>query len=420
MDSNAASAPNLVSSLEAMIQSSVTSLLDRRLGPAGNTMDVQIDNSVKAALDKRLGPAVGSLGNRMTSLIDQRLGNAVSTLNHRVNTSVAAAVEQRLGPAGSALTAQITFGATPLSMSASVSPIKAQELGELNKTKGNSQTCQKEEQPAEGQQIGIDGSQENMKATETQDDTETEDAKIVAPDSSDELSVPTVMSEKDNEPTKKETDTAHSGATTSAIYPLFAESAPERKASTSSALTAKPSATPEGPSGSAEKTPPKRKAEQREDANKVGDTDQSELSSSEVENNDEKPKRKRPKVKLDPPGYNDGPAIKFRRVSPKLTANAKSRGYPRVIDLRTFTEASNKQNLTMADVVATVLFNYDPLSLYAFMDMDEFPTYRFARNESDREARSFVIERRRESYGVVVKVGDLPLIVGRIELMQGW
>lgn len=109
-------------------------------------------------------------------------------------------------------------------------------------------------------------------------------------------------------------------------------------------------------------------------------------------------------MKLDPPGYTDGPSLKFRRVSPKLTACAKSRGYPRVIDLKGFTEASNKQNLTMADVVATVLFNYDPMSLYAFMDMDQYPTFHFIRRESDRKLRNFVIERRRESFGVVVKV----------------
>lgn len=66
----------------------------------------------------------------------------------------------------------------------------------------------------------------------------------------------------------------------------------------------------------------------------------------------------------------------------------------------------------MADVVATVLFNYDPLSLYAFMDMDSYPTFSFVRKEYDRRARDFVIERRRESYGVVVKVSGIQLIGG--------
>ena len=48
----------------------------------------------------------------------------------------------------------------------------------------------------------------------------------------------------------------------------------------------------------------------------------------------------------------------------------------------------------MADVVATVLFNYDPLSLHAFMDLDMYPTFRFVRKERDRKAKNFVIERR--------------------------
>lgn len=99
-----------------------------------------------------------------------------------------------------------------------------------------------------------------------------------------------------------------------------------------------------------------------------------------------------------------------------MTASIRSRGHPRVIELRSFTEESNKQNLTMADVVATVLFNHDPKSLNAFMDMDSFPTFRFLRKQSDRKAREFVIERRRESYGVVVTVSGTQLIVRRTEI----
>ena len=421
MDSNAASAPNLISSLEAMIQASIAAVLDRRLGPADDTLDVKIDNAVAAALNKRLGPAVGSLGNRMTSLIDQRLGNAVGTLNYRVNTSVTTAMERRLGPAGSALTAQITFGANPFSLSPSLpaTKTKAQMSDELNGTKENSRTCCPEKELAIDQKIGFDGSLENKQATETQDEIESTDTKMAAPDFSDEASVPTVTSEKGNEPISKGTDTADSAAQKNAVYPLFADSVSKRKPGTCSALTAKPTAITEKPSGSAEETRAKRKANQREDANKAGDTDESDSSSSEEEKSKKKPKRKRAKIKLDPPGYKVGPGIKFRRVSPKLTACTKSRGYPRVIDLRSFTEASNKQNFTMADVVATLLFNYDPLSLFAFMDMDDFPTYRFTRNESNRKARNFVIERHRESYGgVVVKVSDIRLIAGRIELMQ--
>ena len=72
----------------------------------------------------------------------------------------------------------------------------------------------------------------------------------------------------------------------------------------------------------------------------------------------------------------------------------------------------------MADVVATVLFNYDPLSLYAFMDMDQYPTFNFIRKERDCSVRNFVIERRRELQGVVVKVCGPQLMVAITALTQ--
>ena len=128
MDPNAPPAPGLISSLEAMIQISVASILDRRLGPTADALDARSQAAVAAAIDKRLGPALGSLGNRMNSLIEQRLADAVRTLNQRVSSSVAAALEQRLGPAGSALTAQITFTAP---FAAVPSEPKAQILGEV-------------------------------------------------------------------------------------------------------------------------------------------------------------------------------------------------------------------------------------------------------------------------------------------------
>ncbi|KAF6226224.1 hypothetical protein HO133_009090 [Letharia lupina] len=427
MDPNGASAPSLISSLEAMIQASVTAVLDRRLG-TGDTLDAQIQTTVSAALDKRLGPAVGSLGNRMTSLVEQRLGSAISTLNFRVNTSVTAALEQRLGPAGSALTAQITFTAAPLPVLPSVAPPKAQALGVVNGTKESNETCPAEEElgkaqpisngasteieqptpkqsqgnggppekerPAQklssAQQLLDTGLTEKEQHAQRQNTAEPKGSKTTSPELGDELSLPTATSAESNE-------------SASASYPPFANGSSKSRAGPNAVLEAEPNAKTGEPSSSADKTPAKRKANQKDEANKADDTGEPESPSSEEESDHEQPKRKRAKVKLDPPGYTDGPSLKFRRVSPKLTACAKNRGYPRVIDLKGFTEASNKQNLTMADVVATVLFNYDPLSLYAFMDMDSHPTFHFLRKESDRKVRSLVIERRRESYGVVVK-----------------
>lgn len=397
-----------------MIQASVTSFLDRQLGPTADTLDAQVQAAVAAALDKRLGPAVGSLGSRTTSFVEQRLREPVNTLNHYVNTSVAAALEQRLGPNGGALTAQITFITTPTSISPSVPLAKAQVLGEITATKGNNGVCPAEEL-ADARPTGKGGSNEKEQPTEKLNAIESESPKTESPDSADELSVRTATSKNSNEPTSKETGTTHSGASKSAVYPLFADSTSKSKTGPSAVLTSKPNRMIQGPSNSADKTRPKRRANERDEADSFDNTGGAGSSLSEEEKEEseiEEPKRKRPKVKLDPPGYTNGPSIRFRRVSPQLTACAKSRGFPRVIDLKSFTEASNKQNLTMADVVATVLFNYDPLSLYAFMDMDSYPTFSFIRKEYDRRARDFVIERRRESYGVVVKVSGIQLIGG--------
>lgn len=161
MDSNPASAPGLISSLEAMIQAPVTSFLDRQLGTTADTLDARVQAAVAAALDKRLGPAVGSLGSRITSFVEQRLREAVNTLNHHVNTSVAAALEQRLGPNGGALTARITFTTAPTSISPSVPPAKAQVLGEITATKGNNGVCPAEEL-ADARPTGKGGSRERV------------------------------------------------------------------------------------------------------------------------------------------------------------------------------------------------------------------------------------------------------------------
>ena len=455
MEPNTASAPGLISSLEAMIQAAVTSVLDLRLGPAGGNLDAQIQTAIAAALDRRLGPAVGSLGNRMTSLVEQRLGNAVSTLNFRVNTLVTAALEQRFGPAGSALTAQITFTAAPPPVLASAVLPKGQALGVVNGTKEANGTYPTEEELRNTQPIGSGtstekeqptrkqgqnnggmekeqparklvlakppseiGPIENEQPTQEQNATSQEAFNTTSTESGNEPSLPATMSAQSNESTSKETASSQNEALKSGVYPLCTEGPSKSKAGPSAVHTATPESKTVGPSSSTDKNSAKRKANQTDEANKVNDTGESDSWSSEEEDDNGKPKRKRAKVKLDPPGYTKGPSIRFRRVSPKLTACAKSRGYPRVIDLKSFTEASNKQNLTMADVVATVLFNYDPLSLYAFMDMDTYPTFHFARKESNRKAKTFVIERRRESYGVVVKVCGLQRITGSNALIQ--
>ena len=405
MDPNDASTPSLISSLEAMIQASVASLLDRRLGPAADSLDVQIQAAVTAALDRRLGTEAGVLGNQITSFVDQRLGDAVSILNHRVNSSVTAALEQRLGPAGTALTAQITFAAAPLSVLPSVPPPVSQTFGEADGSKENNGTCLAKEELKNTQPAGIGGFTEEEQPTKKQNATRSGTSETTSLCLGDDLSISGAIQEKNIEMMSEETNATHSCAPQNAVYPLVADSTSKGKAGPSTTLIDKSIATTERPSSSAGKAPAKRKANQKNEAKKAEDPGESETSSSgEWISLARLKRRKRRQTKLNQPGYTEGPSIKFRRVSPKLTACTKSRGYPRVVDLKSFTEASNKQNLTMADVVATLLFSYDPLCLYAFMDMDNYPTFHFARKESDREARNFIIERRRESYGVVVKV----------------
>ena len=415
MDPNAASA---ISSFELMIQNSVNSALDRRLGPAPDTLDAQVQAVVTAALDKRLGPAVGSLGNRMTSLIEQRLGTAVSIVKHRVEKSVTAALEQRLGPAGSTLTAQITFTPAPFSEMLSIPPSKARVLGEGAVTKETSQIHPAEEQLANAQPVNNRGIKEKEECTEKQDTKDLEASKMPTPDLVDELSVHEATSDEGSEPTISQSRKTRSSTHKGPVYPLFVDSASKCRTGTSDSLTAKFSPKNPKPFSSADEDLAKARANQKDEANIVDNPGESDTFPSEEESEMEKPKRKRAKVKLDPPGYTNGPAIKFRRISPKLTASAKSRGPPRVIELKNFSEASNKENLTMADVVATVLFEYDPRSLDAFIDKDNYPTFHFIRKESDCKARNFVIERHRESYGGVVKVSGVKLVVQRRKLIH--
>ena len=447
MDPNTPSAPALISSLEALIQASVTSILNGRLSSTADTLDAQIQTAVTAALDRRLGLSVGSLGNRMMSLIEQRLGSAISTLDFRVNASVTAALDQRLGPAGSALTAQSTFTAAPPPVLSSANPPKTQSLGVTNRTEEGKVSYAAAEELGKTQQIGDDTSlekkqtiqkecQKNIEPPEDELPAQQQgparqslDTGPIAQEQSDQKQTTTrseaskttsagldnwTMTVKIDERTGKETSAIQSGTSKSEVHPFFTNDLPRNKAEQSAVFTAKPNIKSVGLFSSANKTPAERKANEQHrtigdnsgelDSSDEEEEEEEEEEEKEEESRNEKPKRKRAKIKLDPPGFTEGPPIKFRRVSPKLTAATKKRGYPRVVDLSDFTEASNKQNLTLADVVATVLFNYDPLSLQRFLDKDEYQTFHFIRKENDRTARQFAIERRRENYGVVVKV----------------
>ena len=456
MDPNTAPAPDFVTSLEAMIQASSNAILDRRLGPASDNLDARIDTAIAAALDKRLGPEVGSLGNRMTSLVEQRLANAVESLNDRVTSSVAVALEQRLGPAGGALSAQITFTSAPFPTLPSTTPPKAQALGDVNGAKETKGACLPEElekaqsdgnrtftekEPSRQKQgpdntrqllqerstdealrersadkailtkqSGDTGATGKEQPAQKQNANVSETSQTACSESAPESAPPPALSESwKHVSTSKETATIRSDGSKSTASQPVAEGLRKSKAIPRVLLEAKPDSKTAGQSSSLADTPNKRKANQKDQLSEADNTGELESSSLEEENDSNgKPTRKRIRFKLDPPGYTEGSPIQFR--SNFHTACGQTRGYPwcpRIVNLHSFTEASNKEDLTMADVVATFLFNYDPLSLDAFMDPDTFPAFDLIRSESDRKTRQFVIYRRGESSRITVKVFDL-------------
>ncbi|KAK4696310.1 hypothetical protein P7C71_g1587, partial [Lecanoromycetidae sp. Uapishka_2] len=122
----------------------------------------------------------------------------------------------------------------------------------------------------------------------------------------------------------------------------------------------------------------------------------------------EAPMRKKPKKTNDQSDAGEGPSIKFlsKRAS-KLTSAAHKRGHPRIVDISTFSEETDKQNLTMADVVATSLWKYKPEALQAFLDVGIYPTFRFVVRDATSEVGDFAIERESSESGPIVRCGYL-------------
>lgn len=124
----------------------------------------------------------------------------------------------------------------------------------------------------------------------------------------------------------------------------------------------------------------------------------------------EAPARKKAKKANDPPGSTDGPPIKFLlKKESKLSSAAHKRGHPRIVNTDTFTNETNKQNFTMADIVATILWNYKFETFKAFFDMEIYPKFRFVRVRKDaKDAESiFGIVREQKEQGIVVTVSQI-------------
>ena len=94
----------------------------------------------------------------------------------------------------------------------------------------------------------------------------------------------------------------------------------------------------------------------------------------------------------------------MKTENPNLTAVATKNNYPRLVDTESF-KGVDKRNLSMADVVATVLWKYNPDALEAFFDLEAFPKFRFWRKElKDTTRQDFLIERKRTELGIAVTV----------------
>ena len=125
-----------------------------------------------------------------------------------------------------------------------------------------------------------------------------------------------------------------------------------------------------------------------ENISQASDSDDSEESEESEESQGCEPEPKRARKTITPPGFSNGPPIKFLKVCNLLTANARRRGWPRVVNLKNFSKESNKQNLTMADIVATILWKHGRSTLEAFLDFEGHSDFYFGRRNPIREGFS--------------------------------
>ncbi|KAL9638625.1 MAG: hypothetical protein Q9164_001432 [Protoblastenia rupestris] len=140
-----------------------------------------------------------------------------------------------------------------------------------------------------------------------------------------------------------------------------------------------------GPSSSATTNGIKRKL----------DTANSTSSVANVTSDNLAPSPKKPKKKKDPSGFSDGPPMKFAQVTPRLPAS-RGRGYPRIVDLEVFDKSTDKQMLTMADIVATILWNHSKTAFDKFLAVNIRPNFSFIRREKNGKDKNFVIQRKWE------------------------
>ena len=502
----------LTSSIQAMIDASVASALEKRLGLTHISLDARIEAKINSALEKRLGPTVGPLTSQIETSVaaafDQQLdraGRLLGLLEAHIDSSLVAALEQRFGPAGSPVRAQIIFTAsnTPVAQPLNLNPdgpsqtafvvsSTSQSPHQGSHTEGQiltpvkdhlenvpkqlksgeentanlviKETVQISDQAKEGGASVVRPSEKNAlkppvtaaslpeKSTSTTEIPEEDNSSLANTKSADSplRNVSTQLAEADkrveattdlspsakrkadtNNPTiavtnqqqkekPTECDSAEGNRSMTESSPNTIVNSTRENSITNGKATAVPT-TMAGryvrnispalsigsdvpPSVYGENTDTTTTAMSPPEKRGVNGTERTSVSSNDSEKDESPRPLKRRKKAPAPPGFTEGPPIRFSRACTSLTASVKRRGYPRLVDLESFAKESNKQNLTMADIVATVLWNHMPQTLYQFLDFDNRPTFSFVREESDNKTQDFFILRERRDKRIKVSV----------------
>lgn len=96
-----------------------------------------------------------------------------------------------------------------------------------------------------------------------------------------------------------------------------------------------------------------------------------------------------PKLPVDYPNL---PALEYLDHYAALPAD-RPVGYPHLINTDKFKEENQRQNLRIADAIVTVLYNWEPEALAAFLDHD-LEDFRFQVEDSNIYPHNFFVQRK--------------------------
>lgn len=107
--------------------------------------------------------------------------------------------------------------------------------------------------------------------------------------------------------------------------------------------------------------------------------------------------------------------FKYLDTCPDLLPPDAPVGHPHLMDTTNFNEYTPRENLRVADGIATVLFNYDPKALRSFLNLDQ-PEFEFLRHEESTIMNDLFIGRK----GLTVTASHLFLPVFYYSIMLTW